>query len=53
MSDNGLSALLGIFDVYAGFDSEYEEEYTVVSLILLVAQIVVDLKLWKLKNAAV
>jgi|SRR5688572_28144431 len=49
LSDNGLSAFLSKFGVHAGYDAGMENYYLAASLILLVFQIAIDLKLRKLR----
>ncbi len=51
LTDNGLSSLLGIFGIYAGYNYEYENYFSIASLILLILQVIVDLILLKIKKA--
>jgi hypothetical protein len=51
ISDNGLSSFLELFGIYAGYDAQFENLYFLASIILLVAQLVIELRLRKLKIA--
>ena len=48
-TDNGLSALLEIFDVHAGYDRRYENTFFVGSATLLLVQVIIDLRLRNLR----
>jgi hypothetical protein len=47
ISHTGLSALLDIVNINGGFNPRYENYYFAASLVLLVVQVIVDLKLLK------
>ncbi len=50
-TDNGLSSLLDIFGIYAGYDRKYENGFFVASLILLLVQVIMDVRLRKFARA--
>ena len=47
-TDNGLSSALDIFGINAGYNREYENYFFVGSLILLIAQLIMEIRLIKL-----
>lgn len=49
-TDNGLSALLGIFGIHGGYSYKYENYFFYTSLVLLVLQVIIDLWLRKLSR---
>ena len=51
-TDTGLSSILEIFGIYAGYDHEYEDYFFVGSLILLLFQGIMDIRLRKLARAS-
>jgi hypothetical protein len=52
ITDSGLSSLLDIFGVHAGYNHKYEDYFFVASLFLLFVQVIMDMRLRKLKKAS-
>ena len=50
-TDNGLSAALGIVGIDSGYNRSYEDYFFFGSLVLLLVQLVVDLKLRRVREA--
>lgn len=50
-TDNGLSSFLDLFGIYAGYDHKYEGSFFVASLILMLVQVIMDIRLRKLVRA--
>lgn len=51
LTDNGLSSVLGIFGIFAGYNRKYENYFEIVSLVLLLIQAIMDLRLRKFDRA--
>lgn len=47
-TDNGLSAVLDILGVNAGYNRNYENHFFIGSLMLLLVQAIMDIRLWKI-----
>jgi hypothetical protein len=50
-TDSGLSAILEMFGIYARYNYKNEDYFFIASLILLLIQVILDLKLRKIKRA--
>jgi hypothetical protein len=48
LGDNGLSSLLDLVGISAGYNRDYEDYFVYSSLLLLLVQVIVDLRLRKL-----
>lgn len=46
-TDNGLSSALDLVGINAGYNSNYENHFFIGSLILLLVQAIMDIRLWK------
>jgi hypothetical protein len=50
-TDSGLSAILEMFGIHAGYNYKNEDYFFIASLILLLIQVILDLRLRKIKRA--
>lgn len=50
ITDNGLSSVLDLIGINAGFDRDYENQFSIASLAVLLLQLVVDLRLNQLRK---
>jgi len=51
ITDNGLSSALDIFGINAGYNRNYENHFFIGSLILLLIQAIMDIRLWKIAKS--